>query len=334
MSASNTNLKTGEWVEVKSPAEIAETLDVEGTLAGLPFMPEMEEYCGRRFRVLRRAEKTCIEYPGGGYKVREFLGNDVVLLDGLRCSGANHDGCQRQCTLFWKRAWLRKVEGERPVSTNPSGDEALRSKMKTMSTASRYFCQSTELAKATRPLTRARILLKCFYDIGSGSRGAWEMAGLVFAPLWRKVTEKIPRRRLKGNLTRTPVGDLKLQSGEWVQIRTEAEIAQTLDGRGRNRGLICDFGMSQYGGGKYQVRTRLDRMISEATGEMRQVDGTVILEGLNCLCWNVLGGCPRQDFMYWRELWLERASVGSNDRAASQCSHDGPETSNEPICHQ
>ena len=52
-------------------------------------------------------------------------------------------------------------------------------------------------------------------------------------------------------------------------------------------------------------------MISEATGEMRRVGGTVILEGLNCLCWNVLGGCPRQDFMYWRELWLQRAHDGS-----------------------
>jgi len=92
-------------------------------------------------------------------------------------------------------------------------------------------------------------------------------------------------------------------------IKPESEIAQTLDARGRNRGLVCDFGMSQYSGRKYKVQARLDRMISESTGEMRRVEGTVILEGLNCLCWNVLGGCPRQDFMYWREVWLERANA-------------------------
>ena len=190
-----------------------------------------------------------------------------------------------------------------------------------MSGPRRYFCQSTELAAATKPMTRMRILMKCFLDIRSGSRGAWEMAGLVIAPLWRKITARIPRRRLKGNLTRTPLGDLNLQAGEWVQIKTEGEIAKTLDAKGRNRGLTCDFGMTQYSGGSYQVRTRLDRMISEATGEMKEVNGTVILEGLNCLCWNTLGGCPRQDYIYWRELWLERidATKNSHLREAADC---------------
>lgn len=42
-------------------------------------------------------------------------------------------------------------------------------------------------------------------------------------------------------------------------------------------------------------------MISEPTGEMRHMDATVILDGLECTCSNVLGGCPRQDFTYWRE---------------------------------
>ena len=67
--------------------------------------------------------------------------------------------------------------------------------------------------------------------------------------------------------------------------------------------------MCQFSGNTYRVQDRLDRMISEATGEMRKVEGTVILEGLNCLCWDALGGCPRGDFMYWREVWLERPGV-------------------------
>ncbi|MGH8594769.1 MAG: hypothetical protein ACREV3_13235 [Gammaproteobacteria bacterium] len=300
-------LRAGDWVEVKEPREIAETLDTEGTLDGLPFMPEMLEYCGQQFRVLRRSEKTCVEFPTT-YWMREFRGNDVVLLERLRCSGGHHDGCQRACMLFWKTAWLRKADTRRPAATlDQSGHEPLRSKLKTTSVPGRYCCQSTELAKATQPLTRTRILLHCLDDIRSRSRGVFEMVWLILVPLWRKATSRIPRRRLAGDLTRTPVGDLKLQPGEWVQIKSASEILRTLDVRGRNRGLICDYGMCRFSGGKYTVRNRLDRMISEPTGEMRSVESTVILDGLTCLCWNSLGGCPREEFMYWREVWLERA---------------------------
>lgn len=303
------SLRTGDWVDVKSASEIRASLDTDGTLDGLPFMPEMLAYCGRRFRVLRRAEKTCIEFSEG-YKIREFLENDVVVLDGLRCSGADHDGCQRACTIFWKSSWLRKVESSEPRRpAEPSGHESLRGMLKTTSAPEHYFCQSTELARSTRPLTRPRILAKCVSDVRSGSRSLLEMSRLVLAPLWFKATRRIARRKLRGELTRTPVGDLQLQAGEWVTIKSAAEITNTLDREGRNRGLQCDQGMCQFSGGSYQVRSRLDRMISESTGKMRRVDGTVILENLNCIChYSVLGGCPRQDYMYWREVWLQRAA--------------------------
>jgi hypothetical protein len=298
-----------DWVEVKTPREIAETLDADGTTDGLPFMPEMLEFCGRRFQVQRLAEKTCIEFPGGTYKIREFRNNDVVLLGGLRCPGTRHDGCQRLCMIFWKTAWLRKVELDQPPAcVAPHEYEELGARLKTMSGPARYCCQATELARATIPLTRKRILLKCYYDVRSGSRGFFEMVWLILAPLWRKTTSRIPRHRLLGTLTRTPVGNLNLQPSELAVIKSESEIAQTLDARGRNRGLVCDLGMSQYSGGTYKVQSRLERMISESSGEMLRVESTVILEGLNCLCWRVLGGCPRQDFMYWREVWLERGA--------------------------
>ena len=108
--------------------------------------------------------------------------------------------------------------------------------------------------------------------------------------------------------------------GEWVQIKSEPEIAQTCDTRARNRGLTCDLGMRQYCGGQYQVRNRLDRMILEPTGEMRQVESTVILEGINCLCWwNHVGGCPRSDYVYWREIWLERAGRRTAEEVEVAC---------------
>jgi hypothetical protein len=312
-SGTDIELRTGDCVQIKSAAEIADTLDGNGMLEGLPFMPEMLEFCGRHARLARRAEKTCVEFPGGGYKIREFVSNNAVVLEGLRCSGAHHDGCERGCMIFWKSDWLHKVDSEETGKSLAFSDTAtLRGKMKTMSSPDHYICQSTELAKATKSMTRRRILVKCLADIRSGSRGIFEIIRLIAVPAWRKATRKIPRRRLVGSLKRTPVGNLGLQPGEWVTVRPASEIAKTLDQRGRNRGLSCDFGMANHSGEKFRVRQRLDRMISEATGEMRRVDATVILEGSNCTCTNVVGGCPRQDFIYWREIWLKRIQVEPN----------------------
>ena len=83
-----------------------------------------------------------------------FGSQDVWVLDDLRCSGADHDGCQRGCLIFWKTAWLRKVEANEPP-TKPLGTdtEGLLRKLKTKTAPDRYFCQSTELAKATQPLS-------------------------------------------------------------------------------------------------------------------------------------------------------------------------------------
>jgi hypothetical protein len=66
-ASSRLNLHAGELVEVRSEPEILATLDAEGRLDGLPFMPEMLQYCGQRFRVFKSAHKTCdtIEKTGG-----------------------------------------------------------------------------------------------------------------------------------------------------------------------------------------------------------------------------------------------------------------------------
>src|SRR6267142_1519493 len=48
-------LRAGHWVEVRSADEILATLDDRGALDALPFMPEMLQYCGKRFRVFKRA---------------------------------------------------------------------------------------------------------------------------------------------------------------------------------------------------------------------------------------------------------------------------------------
>jgi hypothetical protein len=56
---SRAELRRGDLVEVKGPAEILATLDARGSLDGLPFMPEMVGLCGRRYTVERQTGRIC-----------------------------------------------------------------------------------------------------------------------------------------------------------------------------------------------------------------------------------------------------------------------------------
>src|SRR5712671_1191531 len=76
-------MHVGHWVVVRSANEILSTLDDNGTLDGLPFMPEMLAWCGKLFRVQRLVDKACVE----GHAMRRFPANDVVVLEGRRCDG-------------------------------------------------------------------------------------------------------------------------------------------------------------------------------------------------------------------------------------------------------
>ena len=49
-------LRAGDWIEIKSKEEILATLDKNGQLEGLPFMPQMFRYCGKRFKIYKRGQ--------------------------------------------------------------------------------------------------------------------------------------------------------------------------------------------------------------------------------------------------------------------------------------
>ena len=97
-------LRAGDWVEVRSKDEVLRSLDKNGRLQELPFMPQMFQYCGKRFKVFRRAHKTCDTVnPVAGRRLA-----DAVHLE-LRCDGSAYGGCQAACLIFWKEAWLKPV---------------------------------------------------------------------------------------------------------------------------------------------------------------------------------------------------------------------------------
>jgi hypothetical protein len=299
-------LRPGDIVEVKAPEEIIQTLDADGALDHLPFMPEMIGFCGNRFQVSRRALNTCVSGPNAGMRV--FPKDDVVLLDDLRCSGADHDGCQKGCVIFWREAWLRKVESSGPSKVaDLKENERLRGRLKTLIHANAYFCQASEVLKVTKTLSRWERIPNIFREIRVGNCNPLEMAqriGIWF--LWR-MRRVILGPYGRGNKKRTPTECLNLQRGERVEVKSMDEIIETLNKAASNRGLVFFTNMRLLCGREQRVENRLDKIIVDGTGEMREMHNTVFLEGSHCGCSHVaFGGCSRAEFAYWREIWLRR----------------------------
>ncbi len=305
----------GDRVLVRSPEEILSTLDRDGTLDGVPFMPEMLDWCGRAFRVLRRVEKTCVD----GYPVRRFPANDVVILDGTRCDGRGHDGCRHGCRIFWKEVWLRPDDGTvAPAVTSATGIGQLRGRLKTRSDEQRYFCQSTELYKATAAFPGTRRLLTvriAWREMRDGDLSAIRVLRLFARWFLQKGLRAAGADRwLSGSRKRTPEQALDLKPGERVRIKSRTEIVKTLNPDRRNRGLGICYEMTRCCGREAEVGCRVDRLIDESTGRMHEISNTVTLKNIGndatlgdeCLCEGQLGDCPRGEVMYWREIWLER----------------------------
>src|SRR5689334_10946605 len=113
-------IHAGDWVQVRCAEEILATLDKNGRLDGLPFMPQMFSYCGQSFRVVSSAYKIC-DTVSGNYKGLRLP--DSIHLD-IRCDGQAHGGCQAACLIFWKTAWLKPVEAPGLAKSSPQGSSS------------------------------------------------------------------------------------------------------------------------------------------------------------------------------------------------------------------
>lgn len=273
-------------------------------LESLPFMPEMMRFCGQRFTVSKRIDRICEEMEKSIRRIRK-----TVFLENLRCDGSTHGGCQKGCLLFWKEAWLRKGDQVTDAGTI-SGDETPdRYPFPYAFPDDRYICQATELMKATSFLPP--------WDLGSflrDFRAKTLPVGKVIRALsyglylrGRRLVTGKSYRYVEGKQTRTPRGTLNLKAGEWVRVKTKEEIVSTLDRQGRNRGLAFTIEMLSFCRGTYRVLRRLDKMIHEPTRKLVDVQDTVILDQVTCDgCHVFRGGCPRENYYYWREIWLQR----------------------------
>lgn len=336
------NFRVGERVRVKSREAVLATLDQEGMLDRLPFMPEMLQYCGREFPIYKRAEKTCdtIEKTGARRVTH------AVHLEGVRCDGSAHGGCAARCLMYWNQAWLERP-GSGVASSPSSGGGALDTTV-TLSPLTEaqlsattirpseegskggevYRCQVTDLRNFSAPLSSWDVS-QYLRDLRSGNVGVGEVvSALVFRTyqrlmklpglrVWLRMYDTFQKfrggvpfpykgGRLEGT---TPSDKLNLQPGELVQIKSHEEILDTLDKNNKNRGLWFDAEQVPYCGKTARVLCRVEKIINERTGKMMKLpNDCLILEGVYCRAHYSSDRlfCPRSIYSYWREVWLKR----------------------------
>ena len=321
MKTKNSKLSVGDWVEVRSKEEILRTLDEDGRVDGMPFMPEMFAFCGKRFQVYKRAHKTCdTVFPVQGRRVA-----DAVHLE-TRCDGSAHGGCQASCLLFWKVDWLRPVHGtlekvdvsaarECPDPADSGMPSFACSETDVLAAAQAggragpeptYVCQATRLPYATTQLNWWDVR-QYVEDYSSGNVSLWRIicSGAYFLYFWisnlgigvgrpmrwfydrfYRLWGGTPIPRKTGTIPEgqpTPLQTLDLQPGELVRIKSHDEILATLNTRSRNRGLYWDAEEVPYCGETHRVLKRVTKIVNERTGEMQEMKTPcIILDSVIC----------------------------------------------------
>lgn len=308
----------GDIVEIRSFQEIRQTLDSNGCLEGMPFMPEMIPYCGKKVRVFRYVDKV---YDYGGKKNLRRLKN-TVLLTGLRCDGSAHDSCQAACYMMWKSDWLKSASSEaiqQPSISieNKNWLQSLTCKEKNNERC--YMCQYTQVVPASTPMSRLDIR----QDIRPVIYGNITARAFLIAMFTRLFNYLQIKRGGSTYPVIIPTASsiksteaLKLQPGERVTICDKEIIAANLNHNYRNFGLLfVESEMLRYCHNTYPVLMRVERIIDDATCRMLQMKTPgIILEGVY-VSGETLRFCPQSDYPYWRESWLQRDSDTKNTGA-------------------
>jgi hypothetical protein len=317
--------KIGELVEVRSPSEILATLDERGRLDALPLMPEMLQFAGKQLRVSKRAFKTCDQVKNSGmYRMER-----TVHLEGVRCDGSAHGGCQAGCLIFWKEGWLKRAEPDghaqpAPASTPVATLETLQRETRPPGAGPDeeiFSCQNTAIPEAAPTHIPGWDVRQYIEDVTSGNaplgqvlRGLaihlfnrFQRANRRFLPRLLLINGGRPYPHIEGRAQgRTPKETLDLQLGELVEVKSREEVFATLDQTGHNRGLRFDIEMLRYCGKRARVQRRVNRLIDEKTGKMVHIKGDcIVLDGFVCAA-DFHQSCPRGIEEYWREIWLRR----------------------------
>jgi hypothetical protein len=341
------DLRVGDIVEIRSQAEILATLDENGELDSMPFMPEMLQYCGQRLTVYKVAHKTCDTLTRSGMRRME----NAVHLSGVRCDGSGHGGCQAACMIYWKHAWLRKVDStQQPAAGAPRAGESDRLLPLLTISARRppaedgtemYRCQITEMPRAAPTPMPLKDVSQYVQDVRSGNVGVFWTIRTIYVGLYNRVQglsgRVLPPRLqfrggrrwgiLRGTADKTPSVQTNLQPGDLVRIRSKEEVAATLNADLLNRGMGFDAEMARFCGQTATVARRVDRIIDEHTGRMIKMRNPCIVLD-NVICEGAFNlSCPRAITPYWREAWLEKIDQHEPRPAGEQAKAGAPTAS-------
>jgi hypothetical protein len=247
---------------------------------------------------------------------------DAVHLEGNRCDGEAHGGCQAACLIFWKTAWLRPIDATQ-VSAQAAPTMLAQSTAVSKCTEEdvisgalnhladdrepSYICQATQVPAASEPLPWWE-WRQYVEDYTSGNVGLIRIAktfaymafrhglvnlGIGIGPVLMWLYDRLqslrggtPFPHRGGSLAAgaaTPTAKLDLQPGEWVRVKDLNTIRATCDESYTNRGMKFDAEMVPYCGGTYQVLKRVTRIINERTGRIQEMKNPcIILDTVVC----------------------------------------------------
>jgi hypothetical protein len=223
------------------------------------------------------------------------------------------------CLLLWKEAWLRPVSSglSSPAESTGASDNlgaAYRNLSKlAQPDGDKLRCQATELNAATSPLPLGTPLQRGTRIVRDYLRRKARAAELrtLYSYFWGRVIFAVFRRWTRapwnvGRYRTTPMERLELEPGEWVRVRGIREILRTLDRNGCNRGMTFEPNMFQYCGRKFRVLSRVERIIDEGTGQLREIrNPCILLDSVRCRGKSFV--CHKCSYLYWREIWLRRS---------------------------
>jgi hypothetical protein len=176
-----------------------------------------------------------------------------------------------------------------------------------------------DMARTTLPDTRLALPLRRYWwnlkryvwyisILGLGGFASRIFPSTKLGKLVSKRGKKSARKKLKPRSVDESDEVLNLQPGDWAEVRSVKEIFTTLDAQGKLKGLRFTPEMVKFCGKRFKVYRRLEKIILEATGELRKIrTPTVLLEGVFC-DGEAHGGCDRSCFCFWREAWLKGVS--------------------------
>ena len=220
----------------------------------VPFMPEMAAHVGRRHTVSRRVDKICDTVSATGSRRT----HRTVYLEGLRCDGSGHDGCQAGCRIYWKDTWLRRVDGDSERPDSGGGGTAELGRLAGAATRTvreldgerveDWRCQATEALEFSVPL-RTSNLAQYWRELRNSKFTPLRFIRLLARAVVMEVADRIGLLKplpLHGQDGGAPSAELGLRPGDLVQVRSPDKIEATVDEKGMNRGLFFDREMLSY----------------------------------------------------------------------------------------